>query len=76
MKPRRPDPITITRAQFSADSQRFARLSKTGVVVTITDEHGVPRMQLSNGGPPSRECRTCGEYVDQDDEAAEDEHGW
>lgn len=75
MKPRRPDPITITYDEHAADPQRYSRLARDGVVVTLTKD-GVPRMRLSNGGPKQRECRACGEYTDWDDEDAEDEHGW
>lgn len=76
VRPRRPDPITITNAEHAADPQRYSRLVNTGVVVTLTDDAGGPYMQMSNGGPPMHTCRTCGEYTDLDDEAAEDEHVW
>jgi hypothetical protein len=59
-----------------AEPRRFGALVSAGVEVTVLDPAGKPSMVMSNGGPPSRECRTCGEYVDQDDEAAEDEHAW
>ena len=76
MRPRRPDPITVTHAEYLAEPRRYGALVSAGVEVTILGPTGQPAMVMSNGGPPSRECRTCGEYVEQDDEAAEDEHAW
>lgn len=76
MKPRRPDPVTVTNAEYMADPRRYGALVSAGVEVTVLDSAGLPAMVMSNGGPPYRECRTCGEYTGIDDEAAEDEHGW